>query len=48
MVDFAGVQGGRQIQTGAILVIFREFEFGAQLLNRVKDAVYGWALTKVL
>jgi hypothetical protein len=43
MVDFARVQGGRQIQTGGILVIFRGFEFGAQRRNRVKDAVYGWA-----
>jgi hypothetical protein len=44
MVDFARVQGGRQIQTGGILVIFRGFEPAAQRRNRVKDAVYGWAL----
>jgi hypothetical protein len=43
MVDFARFQGGRQIQTGGILVLFRGFEFGAQRRNRVKDAVYGWA-----
>jgi GNAT superfamily N-acetyltransferase len=44
MVDFARVQGGRQIQTGGIWVLFRRFEFGAQRRNRVKDAVYGWTL----
>jgi glyoxylase-like metal-dependent hydrolase (beta-lactamase superfamily II) len=47
MVDFARVQGGRQIQTGGILVLFRGFEFGAQRRNRVKDAVYGWTRTRV-
>jgi hypothetical protein len=45
MVDFARIQGGRQIQTGGILVIFRGFESAAQRRNRVKDAVYGWTLT---
>jgi hypothetical protein len=48
MVDFARVQGGRQIQTGGILVLFRGFESGAQRRNRVKDAVYGWAPIKIL
>jgi hypothetical protein len=47
MVDFARVQGGRQIQTGGILVLFRGFEFGAQRRNRVKAAVYGWAPVRI-
>jgi hypothetical protein len=46
MVNLARVQGGRQIQTGGILLIFRGFEFVAQRRNRVRDAVSGWAIGK--
>jgi hypothetical protein len=46
MVNLARVQGGRQIQTGGILLIFRGFEFVAQRRNRVRGAVSGWALGK--
>jgi hypothetical protein len=44
MVNLARVQGGRQIQTGGILLIFRGLEFVAQRRNRVIGAVSGWAL----
>jgi hypothetical protein len=44
-VNLARVQGGRQIQTGGILLIFRGFEFVAQRRNRVRGADSGWALT---
>jgi hypothetical protein len=43
MVHLARVQGGQQIQTGDIWLIFRGFEFAAQRRNRVRGAVSGWA-----
>jgi hypothetical protein len=43
MVHLARVQGGQQIQTGDIWLIFRRFEFAAQRRNRVRGAVSGWA-----
>jgi hypothetical protein len=46
MVNLARIQGGRQIQTGGILFIFRGLEFVAQRRNRMIGAVSGWALTK--
>jgi hypothetical protein len=45
MVHLARVQGGQQIQTGDIWLIFRGFEFAAQRRNRVRGAVSGWALS---
>jgi hypothetical protein len=48
MVNIARVQGGRQIQTGGILLIFRGFEFVTQRRNRVIGAVSGWALSNDL
>jgi hypothetical protein len=44
MVHLARVQGGQQIQTGDVWLIFRGFEFAAQRRNRVRGAVSGWAL----
>jgi peptidoglycan/xylan/chitin deacetylase (PgdA/CDA1 family) len=47
MVHLARVQGGQQIQTGDIWLIFRGLEFAAQRRNRVRGAVSGWALIKI-